>query len=401
MTFSLPTRLVRAGEHAPSALGYTPTSLPVHASATYFYPTLDALEDAFAQGGERVTYARHGNPTTHALETLLADVEGGRGAVAAGSGMAALYLSLLAAGTPRGGLEPATRHILVSNDLYGATHKLLHVFFAAQNVGVTACDMTDLAAVEARVAELEPDVLLVEAISNPLLKVADVAGLAGIAHAADARLVVDATMATPVLFQPLGLGADIAVHSATKYLSGHGDAVGGALVARASLLSDTARRYGILLGTLLAPFEAKLIMRGMKTLNLRVNQQCVSAQAIAERLSGHPRIRRVHYPGLADHPQRALAERQFGGRFGGMLSLELAEDTRAAAAAFIERLKLALPATSLGDVYTLVTYPPVSSHRDLTAEARRAQGITDGLVRFSIGIEDTDDILNDILQALG
>ncbi|MEO6062200.1 MAG: PLP-dependent aspartate aminotransferase family protein [Thermoflexales bacterium] len=401
MSKSLNTRLIHAGEHAPAAQGFTPTSLPVHASATFFYPTLDALEAAFEKGGENVTYARHGNPTTNAFETLMADIEGGRGAVACGSGMSAIYLALLAAATPRGGLEPQPRRILVSRDLYGATHKLLQVFFAAQGVEVRTCDLTNVDEAEAQVAAFDPEVVLVEALSNPLLRVADIAALAEIAHEVDARLIVDATMATPILIQPLALAADLVVHSATKYLSGHGDAVGGVLVARASLLSDTARRYGILMGTLLGPFEAKLIMRGAKTLDLRVRRQCESALAIATALAGHPKVARVHYPGLESHPQHALAARQFGGRFGGILSIALADDSRAAAGAFMDRLTLALPATSLGDIYTLVTYPPVSSHRDVSAETRRAQDITDGLVRFSIGIEDTRDILEDILQALG
>ncbi len=401
MTHSLNTRLVRTGEHVPSALGYTPTSMPIHASTTFFYPNLDALERAFEAGGEQVTYARAGNPTTNAFEALMADAEGGRGAVACGTGMSALYLALLSAGTPRGSQEPQPRHILASNDLYGSTHKLLNVFFGAQGVKITACDMTNLDEVRAKVDALEPDVILLESISNPLLKVADIGAIAAIGHAADARVIVDATMSTPVLCQPLALGADLVVHSATKYLSGHGDALGGVLVARGSLLSDTARQYGILLGTLLGPFEAKLIMRGIKTLSLRVRQQCESAQTIAETLALHHRVRRVFYPGLTSHPQHALAARQFEGRFGGMVSVELADCTRAAAAGFMNRLRLALSATSLGDIYTLATYPPVSSHRDVSAEARLAQGITDGLVRFSIGIEDVGDILDDILQALG
>ncbi|MBX7212911.1 MAG: PLP-dependent transferase [Thermoflexales bacterium] len=400
MPHALNTRLVHTGEHQPTAQGYTPTALPVHASATFYYPDLDALTGAFERGGDAVTYARHGNPSTHALETLIADVEGGRGAVVTGSGMAALHLALLAAGTPRGNLEPAPRHILVSNDLYGTTHKQLKVFFAAQGVRVSTCDMTDLAATRQAIEAGEPDVLLCEAISNPLLKVVDLAALAELAHAVDARLVVDATMATPVLCQPLALGVDLVVHSATKYFSGHGDALGGALAARATLLSDTARRYGILLGTVLSPFEAKLIMRGMKTLALRVREQCATALTLAHALGAHPQVAEVVYPGLPGHPQHALAARQFGGLFGGILAVRLRADTRAAAAAVMSRLRIVLPATSLGDVYSLVTYPPVSSHRDVSPAERAAQGISEGLLRFSIGIEDAADLLADLTQAL-
>lgn len=397
----LNTRLVHTGEHdRAQQTGYVPTSLPIHASTTFVYHTLAELDDAFARGGDRMTYARHGNPTTNALEGAVRDAEDGRGGVACASGMAALYLALLAAATPRGASEPKPRHILASNALYGATHKLLQVFFAAQGARVSTCDMTDLRAVRERVDELEPDVVLFEAISNPLLKVSDIAAISEIAHGVDARVVVDATMATPVLCRPLTLGADVVVHSATKYLGGHGDAIGGVLVARGALVADTAHAYANLLGTTLGPFEAKLILRGMRTLGLRMKQQCESAMAVATALRAHPRVRRVMYPGLDEHPQHTLARSQFGGLFGGMVSFELAEGTREAAVGFIDRLRLVLPATSLGDIYTLVSYPPVSSHRELAPEERAAQGISEGLVRLSIGIEDVRDIVSDIAQAL-
>lgn len=396
------TRLVHAGERTEQARrsGVTPTSAPIHTSATFIYPTAEALDEAFAAAGESFTYTRYGNPTVQTLETLMTDLEGGRGAVACGSGMSALYLAVLAAGTPRGSTEPHPRHILASGDLYGTTETLLRDFFAAQSVTVSYCDMSDVAQVKTAIGEHEPDVVLLESLSNPLLKWADVEAITRRAHEADARVIVDATLTTPVLHQPILQGADIVVHSATKYLSGHADATGGVLVARTGLLLDTARRYAVQLGTCLGPFEARMISRGIRTLGLRVNKQCENAMTIAKALQKHPRIRRVIYPGLPDHPQHSLMSLHTCGLFGGMVSFELADATREAAFAFINRLKLILPATSLGDIYSLITYPPLSSHRELTAEARAERGICDGLLRLSVGIEDARDIMADIESAL-
>lgn len=401
MAYQLSTTLVHAGEHKRGASGFVPTVAPIHESTTYFYPSAAALDAAFEDGGESVVYSRHGNPTVQALECAMAEAEGGRGAVAAASGMAALHLALLAAGTPRGSTEPQPRHIIASNDLYGQTQSLLQRFFVAQSVPVTYVDITDHAAVQAALTQHEPDVVLAESVSNPLLKVADIETLAKLVHAADARLVVDATLSTPVLHQPLVQGADLVVHSATKYLSGHADATGGLVVARTGMLLDNCRRYSQLLGAVLGPFEAKLISRGLKTLSLRVKQQCANALLVAQTLEQHKQVSRVYYPGLKSHSQHMLASLVFcGGRFGGMLSFDLRNGNRERAYKFMDGLKLILSATSLGDVYSLVTYPPLSSHRDVPEATRHAFGIGDGLVRLSIGIEDSQDIVEDIVQSL-
>lgn len=396
--WSLTTRLIHAGERAQPPAG-RPTATPIYTSATYVYPSAEALDQAFA-GGETHVYSRYGNPTVEALEGALATAEQGAGAVAFGSGMAALYAGLLAAGTPRGATQPQVRSVLAARDLYGATTNLLADFFAAQGATVAYCDMSDLAAVDAAIAATQPTVLLAEQISNPLLKVIDIAELARRAKAAGARLVVDSTMATPVVQRPLTLGADLVVHSATKYLSGHADATGGAVVARASLLRDTLRRHAKLLGAVLGPFEAQLILRGVKTLALRVRQQCASALAVAGWLAEHPAVARVYYPGLPSHPQHALAAQSFGGLFGAMVAFDLRDAERATMFRFVDRLQLILPATSLGDIYSLVTLPLLSSHRDLTPAERAERGIGDGMVRLSIGIEETDDIIADLRQAL-
>lgn len=396
------TRLIHAGERttAPAA---TPTATPIYTSATYLYPNAAALDQAFA-GGKDYVYARYGNPTINAFEQALADIEGGVGAVGFGSGMAALHAAILAAGTPRGETTPQIRGILAGRDLYGATTMLLHDFFGAQGVPVAFCDMCNLEAVAAAVAEHKPSVLLVESISNPLLTVVDVAGLAKLAKSVGARLIVDGTMTTPILQRPLALGADVVVHSATKYIGGHSDVTGGVVVARAGLVLETLRRYSKLLGAVLGPFEAQLLLRGVKTLGLRVRQQCANAAVVAAWLHEQPQVSAVYYPGLPSHPQHTLAQESLNGLFGAMVAFDLRPGTREAAFAFIDALRLILPATSLGDIYTLVSSPVIASHRDLSPEQRAARGIGEGLIRLSVGIEDVQDILADLgggLAAVG
>lgn len=396
--WSLLTRLVHEGERAAPPVGL-PTATPIYTTSTYIYPNAAALDEAFATGAGYV-YARYGNPTLAALEQVMVAAEGGAGAVAFASGMAALHAAILVAGTPRGGTSPAVRAILASRDLYGATITLLEDFFAAQEIPVAYCDMSDLAAVDAALEALKPNVLLVEQISNPLLRVVDVEGLARRARAAGARLIVDNTMTTPIVQRPIALGADLVVHSATKYLGGHADATGGIVVARASLVRDTLRRYSKLLGAVLGPFEAQLIARGIKTLALRVRQQCANAAAIAGWLSEQPQVAQVYYPGLPTHPQHDLAARAFGGLFGAMVSFDLRRDDREALFRFLDALRLILPATSLGDIYSLVSSPLISSHRDLTPAQRAERGIGDGLVRLSIGIEEVGDLVADLRAGL-
>ena len=399
--YRLTTRLVHEGEHLDTQAGGSPTAMPIYTSTTFVHPSSAQLDQAFEQGSRegQFVYTRYGNPTVSGLEAVMTAAEGGRGAVACSSGMMAIYLALLAAGTPRGATEHHPRHILAAQDLFGSTHVLLRNFFSAQGVGVSYFDSTSLDSLEAALDEHEPDVVLIESLSNPLLKIADIAAIAECAHACDARLVVDATMTTPILHQPLAQGADIVVHSATKYLGGHADVSGGVLVARTGLMADTAVKYSRLIGANLGPFEARLVARGIKTLSLRVRQQCANAQRVAAWLQQQPCVSTVIYPGLESHPQHALAMRAFGGLYGGIVTFELAEATRDNALRFMDHLKLVLAATSLGDIYTLITYPPISSHRDLSPEQRKAQGISDGILRLSVGIEDADDIIADLAQA--
>jgi cystathionine gamma-synthase/methionine-gamma-lyase len=260
--------------------------------------------------------------------------------------------------------------------------------------------VTDLAAAEAALAETHPAALLVETISNPLLKVADLPALGDLARRYGAGLLVDNTFASPYLCNPLAMGADFVIHSATKYIGGHGDVMAGVVVTSAAN-RRTLYELNKLVGGVLGPFEAWLAMRGLKTLPLRLRQQCANAASIAQRLSGHPRIARVNYPGLPAHPQHELAGRLFASRgFGGVLSFEITGAGQAAVFRFMEALELCLPGTTLGDIYTLVLHPATSSHRSLSAEERRRVGIADGLVRLSAGIEEAADIIADLEQAL-
>lgn len=396
--WSLLTRLVHEGERKPVS-DVVPTTTPIYTSATYLHPSGAALDIAF-EGDAAYVYGRYGNPTLTALEQAITVAEGGVSAVAFGSGMAALHVAILAAGTPRGQTHPQLRSILAARDLYGATTTLLQEFFASQGVQVTYCDMCDVAAVNAAIDANNPDVVLVESMSNPLLKIVDIAELVQLTRAAGARLIVDATMTTPILHRPLTLGADVVVHSATKYLGGHADATGGIAVARTGLVGDTMRRYSKLLGAILGPFEAQLITRGIKTLALRMRQQCANAAIIAAWLEEQPEVAHVYYPGLTLHPQHDLATQSFDGLFGAMVAFDLHNGGKEALFGFVDALQLILPATSLGDIYSLVSLPMISSHRDLTPEQRTEQGISDRLVRLSIGIEDVNDILSDLQRGL-
>ena len=406
------TRAVHAGERAPRP--GTPISTPIYHAATFVYESAGALDGAF-DADPSFVYARHGNPTVHALETALAALEGDPGqavALACASGMAALHAAILATS-----IGPGER-IIASRNLYGTTTGLLNTIFANQGIGIDFVDTGDLAAVERTLgagAGGPARVLLAETVSNPLLRVADLPALADLAHGAGAQLLVDATFTPPVLLRPLEWGADLAIHSTTKYLSGHGDVLGGAVLARpdyAGPLQTVSR----LVGGVPGPQEAWLTLRGLKTLPLRYERQCENAATIAHWLADHPAIAAVHYPGLPGHPNHALATRLFDpqyrarepsgdGRrdtphYGAVVAFVIRDADRDRVFRFIDRLDLCLPATSLGDIYTLVAYPAIASHRDLPPKARARVGIGDGLVRLSAGIEHVDDIIADLAQAL-
>ena len=401
---SIFTLAVHAGERSTETTpltgpdagrSYTPVVTPVHHSVGYIYEDTEDLDAVFAGASENPVYTRYGNPTVNAFEAAVASLEGGAAALAYSSGMAALHGALLAAGARAGAA------VVAAQDVYGATYALLDRLLASQGVTVRFVDVADLHAVSATLQELRPVALLAETVSNPLLKVADLPALARLSHEAGATFIVDNTFASPVLCRPLRLGADYVVHSATKYLGGHGDVLGGVVAVGRPELRGALNEVNKLLGANLAPQEAWLAHRGLKTLPLRVERQCRNAAIVAEWLNTHPQVEKVNYPGLSSHAQHALATSLFGGeRYGAMISFDLAGAGRAEVFRFMEALRLIQPATTLGDVYTLTLYPAMSSHRALDPETRRCIGIGDGLVRLSAGIEEAEDIILDLKQAL-
>jgi cystathionine beta-lyase/cystathionine gamma-synthase len=390
---SIYTQAVHAGERGPRP-DYTPVSTPIYHSVGYVYDDMRDLDGIFGNERPGYVYTRYGSPTVDALERAITTLESAEDAVAFASGMGAIHASLLGAGARTG------TSVVAAADVYGATYALLDQTFTELGVHVRFVDVADLDQVAQAVHEVQPVALLCEIISNPLMKVADVPALAEIARRAGANLIVDNTFATPYLYQPLAHGADYALHSATKYMGGHGDVMGG-VIACSSERSHDLRERQKLLGANLGPQEAWLVQRGLKTLPLRMRQHCSNAQKVAERLAVHPAIHQVNYPGLPNHPQHAIASRLFAGLgFGGMLSFDLRHAKQPQVFAFLEALELVLPATTLGDVYSLTLYPAHSSHRQLGPEVRASLGIGDGLVRLSVGIEDAEDIIADLEQAL-
>jgi cystathionine gamma-synthase/methionine-gamma-lyase len=390
---SFATRAVHAGERAP-APDYTPVSTPIYPSVGYLYASTDDLDAVFGGIKPGYIYSRYATPTVAAFEAAVASLEGAEAAQAYSSGMAAIHAALLAAGAKAGA------SVVAALDLYGATFTLLRDLLASLGVHVRMVNVGDHHEVETALTETRAVLLLAESISNPLLKVADVPALAGIAHRQGASLLIDNTFASPFLFNPLRHGADYVIHSATKYLSGHGDVLAGVV---ATTVENKNRLFELnkLIGGVLGPFEAWLALRGLKTLPLRMRQQCENAAQAARWLALHPRVERVNYPGLPDHPQHELAQHLFEGRgSGGVLSFQLRDADKAAVFRFMEALQVCLPATTLGDIYSLVLHPATSSHRGLTPEQRARIGIPESLVRLSMGIEATHDILADLEAAL-
>jgi len=382
---SIFTQAVHAGERGPRP-DFTPVVTPIYNSVGYLYESMDHLDAVFAAEREGYVYPRFGTPTNAALERAVAILEGGEAALSFASGMAAIHAALLATG-----LE-TSQAVVAAQDVYGASYALLANLFTSLGIRVRFVDIADLASLERALVEEKPRAVFCEIISNPLLKVADLPAVA--------ELVVDSTFATPYLVRPLTLGVDYVVHSSTKYLGGHGDVLGGIVVTSAE---RRKRLWEIikLTGGNLGPDQAWLTLRGLKTLPLRMAQHCRNATAVANWLAEHPRIAKVNYPGLPDHPQHAVATRLFhDGCYGGMVSFEIAGAGRAEVFRFMEALQLVLPATTLGDVYSLTLYPAHSSHRALSPQERAAIGIGEGLVRLSVGIEDVRDIIADLDQAL-
>src|SRR6185295_1052486 len=342
--FNIDTELVHAGEQSGPPTGH-PTATPIYASSTFTYSSMDEIDRVFAGDLPGYVYTRYGNPTVAVFEDAIRSIEGGATACAYASGMAAVHAALFACELSPGSV------VLASQDLYGATTNLLLNIFGPFGIRAVFADFSDLNNIRARAEELKPRVLMAETISNPLLKVCDIDACADIAHKVGARLIIDNTFASPYLCQPLKHGADLVIHSATKFIGGHADAMGGLAISRDEF--DVTALTGVLklVGGVLSPWEAHEILRGIKTLGVRMDRHCENAKALAAHLQNDARIGRVYFPGLEPEAEGTIAARMLRpGNFGALISIELKDSSREAAFRFIEGLRLVVRSTSLGDV---------------------------------------------------
>lgn len=374
------TRLIHDGQSPDPLTGSV--NPPVYLTSTYAQS---------APGRSKgYVYSRTGNPTRAVLERVLGKLESGAGGLAFSSGLAAASALFMA--------YPSGSRIVAGDDLYAGTRRLLEVA-GTHGVHVDLIDTSDLANLRSAFAEgSRVDLLYLETPTNPLLKVTDLRGAIGLARRHRARVAVDNTFASPVLQRPIELGADIVLHSTTKYLGGHSDLIGGALVFRQRSLLEKYRWYQNTQGGILGPLESFLVLRGIHTLGLRVRAHCANASRVARFLSDHPKVVRTLYPGLSSHPGHAPARRQMDD-YGGMVSAEL-KGGLAAARRVVRRLKVFTLAESLGGVESLVNHPALMTHRSVPPDVRERQGISGGLLRFSVGIENADDLVDDLRRAL-
>ncbi len=376
------TRAIHVGEE-PHRHPHGDVVAPLHMATTFAKESLGEVEQGYV-------YARTRNPTRDALEEKLAALEGARFATAYSSGMAAIATLLLA-------LLKKGDTIVAGDDLYGGTRRLFTHVMAKFGVRVVYVDTTSAHVLAEALEEHRPRILWVETPSNPLLKITDLREASRLAHEVGALLVVDNTFATPVFQKPLELGADIVVHSLTKYIAGHSDVLGGALITNDPKLHDMLAFHQNAVGAVLGAPDAWLVLRGAKTLPLRMRVHEENARAVAELLQDSAKVKRVYYPGLPDHPGHVVARRQMRG-YGGMVSADLGEAGRAAR--LVECLRLFHLAESLGGVESLVEIPALMTHASVPPEERRRLGIGEGLVRFSVGLEDTDDLVEDLTRCL-
>lgn len=380
---------MHSGEHALRP-DFSPTVTPIYAASAFVYDDTETLDAVFGNERDGFVYTRYGNPTTAALETAIAALEGTEAAVAYASGMAAIHAAILSE------VQSGDR-VVSARDVYGATYTVLNTLFSTLGIRTTFTDFLDLGQLETTLAEVKPRLVIFETISNPLLRVANISAVVELAHRYGARVAIDNTVASPFLVNPAHFGVDMVVHSTTKYLAGHGDVTGG-IIATNTQKAQELRELNKLTGAILGPFESWLTLRGLKTLPLRMREHSKNAARVAAWLADHPMVAKVNYPGTTELGAAAAI---FSNHYrGGMISFDIAGAGKPEVFRFLESLKLCLPATTLGDVYSLVLYPAISSHRALTPEQRQQVGIGDSLVRISVGIEDVADILTDLDAAL-
>jgi len=376
------TRAIHVGQHRDPQTGAVVP--PIHVASTFVQPGAGVWSE--------FDYSRSGNPTRKALETTLASLESGIGALAFASGMAATTCAVM--------LLNSGDHILAGSDIYGGTFRLLHKVVDRFGINVSLAPTTDA---EKFAAAIRPEtkLLWIESPGNPLMSITDIAAVARIAKRRGVLLGVDNTFATPCLTRPLELGADIVMHSCTKYIGGHSDLLGGALVVKEKSLFDRLYFLQNATGGVMSPWDCFLASRGLKTLDLRVREQSRTAQRLAEWLAVDKRVSRVLYPGLPSHPGHEVARQQMKGAFGAMLTFELADNDFARTKQVCESTKLFQLAVSLGAVESLIEQPASMSHASYDSAARAEHGITDGLIRLSVGLEDFEDLKADLDQAIG
>ncbi len=384
---SFDTKLVHSGDFE-DAFGSAVT--PIYQTSTFAFKNARHGAALFKGQDKGYIYTRLANPTVEALENKLADLENGFGGVALSSGMAAVttvYSALLRQGD----------HMISSNAVYGPSRGVMETIFEGYGVHSSYIDTSDIANIEAAVRP-NTKLLFLETPANPTIQLTDIRAASEVAHKHGITVVVDNTFSSPYLQKPLDLGADVVLHSLTKFINGHADIVGGALIAKTEDLHKLLHKTMAMMGGNMDPHQAYMVIRGVKTLSLRVEKAQQNAMEIAEYLENHPKIAWVKYPGLESHPQYALAKKQMSG-FGAMMSFGV-KGGYEAGEKLMDHVKLALLAVSLGGVETLIQHPASMTHAGLTKEAREAAGITDELVRFSVGIEDVNDIIADLDQAL-
>lgn len=379
------TRQIHAGKDKNSA-GALCT--PIYQTSTFEFDSVEQGGARFAGQEEGYIYSRLGNPTVARVEAILAELENGEAALCTASGMGAITSAIWSA-------VEAGDEIVASDTLYGCTYALLSHGITKFGVNVNFIDMADLDALKAALNK-KTKVVYLETPCNPTLKIIDIAEVSRIAHEYNPgiRVIVDNTFATPYLQRPLDLGADTVVHSATKYLNGHGDVIAGVIIGKADYIA-TCRMFGVkdMTGAVMSPFNAFLMQRGLKTLDIRMDRHCANAMKVAKFLHDHPAVEKVYYPGLEDFEGYEIAKKQMS-KPGAMMSIELKAD-RAKVAAALNKLELCTIAVSLGDAETLVEHPASMTHSTYTAEELKASGISEGLVRISIGLEDPEDIIAD------
>jgi cystathionine beta-lyase/cystathionine gamma-synthase len=392
------TLAVHAGAPAYTIGGAHPTAPPLVPASSYWYDSSNELDRVLGDEQPGYSYARYASPTVVAFEEAVAALEGAppSAAVAFSSGMAAIHAALRSF-APKFG-----QTIFASQDCYGGTFTLLNSTLTQEGLNVAFVDVFDLATLGERMAREHPAAILFEVVSNPLERVADVTAIIALARQHDVRVIVDSTFTSPYMIRPLALGADCVVHSATKYLGGHGDVTGGVVACATDAHAGTLRNWRKYAGAVLGVLEAYLSVRGIRTLSLRMARQCGNARALAEALGRDGRIERVYYPGVQGTPDFDIASRIFPeGLFGAVLAFGVRDADKAGVMRFLESLRLIRAAPTLGDCFSLVLYPVIASHRGLTPEQRRERGIHDNVVRLSAGLEDPADLIADLDQALG